>query len=249
MRATVPVRAVLRSEWTKLRSVRSTWWCTVVYLVVVAAFGWLAAASTPTSVRAEFAVGVAMTGFGFGQLVLVVLGVLSVSAEFATGSALVSLTVVPRRTRLLVAKTVVVAGWAALLTAVLALACWLAARTLTAVPGGVPLGDPDVLRPLGLQVASAVLVTVLAVGLGAVLRSTAGGVGLGVALVFVLPPVLALSGGVLASRLSQGLPALRVGEDAFLAVPTAWPVGLVVCGAWALGAWAIGAVLLERRDV
>jgi ABC-2 type transport system permease protein len=245
----VPVRAVLRSEWTKLRSVRSTWWCTVVYLVVVAAFGWLAAASTQSSVRADLAVGVALTGFGFGQLVLVVLGVLAVSAEFATGSALVSLTAVPRRTRLLGAKTVVVTAWAVLLSALLAVACWLAARTLTAVPGGVPLTDPAVLRALGLQVASAALVTVLAVGLGAVLRSTAGGVGLGVALVFMLPPLLALAGGAVASRVSQALPALRVGEDPFLAVPTTWPVGLVVCGAWAVGACAIGAVLLERRDV
>jgi hypothetical protein len=156
---------------------------------------------------------------------------------------------VPRRTRLLVAKTAVVTAWAVLLTAALALSCWLAARTLTAVPGGVPLADPAVLRALGLQVAGASLVTVLAVGLGAVLRSTAGAVGLGVALVAMVPPVLALAGGAVASRLSQALPALRVGEDPFLAVPTGWAVGLVVCGAWALGAWAAGAVLLERRDV
>jgi hypothetical protein len=58
------------------------------------------------------------------------------------------------------------------------------------VPGGVPLADPAVLRALGLQVAGAVLVTVLAVGLGAVLRSTAGGVGVGIALVSLAPPVL-----------------------------------------------------------
>jgi ABC-2 type transport system permease protein len=245
----VPLRAVLRGEWTKLASVRSTWWCTAVYLLVVGAVGWLAAATTPTSTRADLAGGVTLTGFGFGQLVLVVLGVLAVSAEFATGSALVSLTAVPRRTRLLVAKTVVVTVWAVLLTCVLALSCWLAARTLTAVPGGVPLADPAVLRALGLQVAGAALVTVLAVGLGAVLRSTAGAVGLGVALVSMAPPVLALAGGAVASRVSQALPALRVGEDPFLAVPTGWTVGLVVCGAWALGAWAMGAVLLERRDV
>ncbi|MGR6967672.1 hypothetical protein ACU610_24755 [Geodermatophilus sp. URMC 61] len=85
--------------------------------------------------------------------------------------------------------------------------------------------------------------------LGAVLRPTAGAVGLGVALAFVAPPVLALAGGAVAPRLSQALPALPAGEDPFLAVPTGWAVGLVVGGAWALGAWATGAVLLERRDV
>jgi ABC-2 type transport system permease protein len=82
-----------------------------------------------------------------------------------------------------------------------------------------------------------------------VLRSTAGAVGLGAALVFVLPPALALAGGELASKVSQALPALRVGEDAFLAVATTWPVGMAVVAAWAVGGWVLGAIVLERRDV
>jgi ABC-2 type transport system permease protein len=241
--------ALLGSEWTKLRSIRSTWWCTGLYLLTVGGSGWLAAASTDSSARAAIAVQTALTGFGFGQLVLVVLGVLAVSTEFASGSVLVSLTAVPRRTRLLVAKTAVVTAWCLLLSAVLAVVCALAARTLTAVPGGVPPSDPEVLRILGLQVAAAGLVGVLSVALGTVLRSTAGAVGLGTALVFVLPPALALAGGAVASRVSQGLPALRVGEDAFLAVSTPWPVGMAILAAWAAGAWVLGAALLERRDV
>lgn len=245
----VPFGALLRSEWTKLRSVRSTWWCTCLYLLTVGGSGWLAAASTDSSARAAIAVQTALTGFGVGQLVLVVLGVLAVTTEFASGSVLVSLTAVPRRTRLLVAKTVVVTVWCLLLSAVLAVVCALAARTLTAVPGGVQPTDPEVLRILGLQVASAGLVGVLSVALGAVLRSTAGAVGLCTALVFVLPPALALAGGAVASRVSQGLPALRVGEDAFLAVSTSWPVGMAILAAWAAGTWVAGAALLERRDV
>jgi ABC-2 type transport system permease protein len=246
---TVPFGAVVRSEWTKLRSVPATWWCTALYLLVVGGFGWLAAASTDTSARADIAVQTALTGFGVGQLALVVLGVLAVSAEFASGMVLVSLTTVPRRTRLLLAKTVVVAVWCLLLSALLAVVCALAARTLTAVPGGVRPGDPAVLRTLGLQVAAAGLVGVLSVALGTVLRSTAGAVGIGTALVLVLPPAFALAGGELASRVSQGLPALRVGEDAFLAVATPWPVGMAIVAAWALGVWVLGAVLIERRDV
>jgi ABC-2 type transport system permease protein len=246
---TVPFGAVVRSEWTKLRSVRATWWCTALYLLVVGGSGWLAAASTDTPARPAIAVQTALTGFGVGQLALVVLGVLAVSAEFASGMVLVSLTTVPRRTRLLLAKTVVVAVWCLLLSALLAVVCALAARTLTAVPGGVRPGDPAVLRTLGLQVAAAGLVGVLSVALGAVLRSTAGAVGIGTALVLVLPPAFALAGGELASRVSQGLPALRVGEDAFVAVATPWPVGMAIVAAWALGVWVLGAVLIERRDV
>ena len=245
----MPFAALLRSEWTKLRSLRSTWWCTAIYLLTVGATAWLAAASTDTAPRADVAVGVTLTGFGFGQLVLLVLGVLVVTSEFASGLALVSMTAVPRRTRLLLAKTLVVTAYCALLTAVLVPVCFLAARTLIAVPGGVPWADPDVLRSLGLQVGAAALIAVLAVALGAVLRSTAGAVGLGAALVFALPPALALSGGEIASRISQALPALRVGDDAFLAVATTWPVGMAVVAGWAVVGWLLGALLVERRDV
>jgi ABC-2 type transport system permease protein len=245
----VPFRAVLRSEWTKLWSVRSTWWCTAVYVVVVGAGGWLAAAGTDSAAQADAAVQTALTGFGIGQLVLVVLGVLVMTAEFASGMALASLTAVPRRSRLLVAKTLVVLGYSLAFSALLAVSCWLAARTLTAVPGGVRPDDPAVLRTLGLQVGAAGLVAVLGVALGTVLRSTAGAVGIGLTLSFVAPPALALVGSRLASRISQALPALRVGEDAFLAVATPWRVGMAVLAAWAVGLWLLGAALFARRDV
>ena len=245
----VPFRAVLRSEWTKLWSVRSTWWCTVVYLLVVGAGGWLAAAGTDSAPRADVAVQTALTAFGIGQLVLVVLGVLVMTSEFASGMAQVSLTIVPRRTRLLTAKTVVVLAYCLVTSAVLAIVCALAARILTAVPGGVQPGDPAVLRTLGLQVGAAGLVGVLGVALGTVLRSTAGAVGVGVTLVFVAPPALALVGTELASRVSQSLPAVRVGQDAFLAVATSWQVGMAVVAGWAAGVWLLGAVLFARRDV
>jgi ABC-2 type transport system permease protein len=249
VRGKVPFRAVVRSEWSKLRSVRATWWCSAVYLLTVGGAGWLAAAGTDTAPRADVAISTALTGFGVGQLVLVVLGVLAVTTEFSSGMALVSLAAVPRRTRLLVAKTLVVAVWCALLTVLLVVVCALAARTQIAVPGGMSMRNPDVLRALGLQVGAAALTGVLAVGLGAVLRSTAGALGAGLALVMLLPPALALSGGWWQVRLSQALPALRVGEDAFLAAATTWQVGMAVIAAWAVAAWVLGAVLLERRDV
>jgi ABC-2 type transport system permease protein len=245
----VPFSALLRSEWTKLRTVRSTWWCVVVYAALVLALGWLGAAITDSAPRADFAVGAALTGFGFGQLVLVVLGVLVGAGEHATGMAVSSFTAVPRRTRLLFARTAVVAVVTALLTAALAAGCVLAAALLTEVPGGVRGTDPLVFRPVALQVAAAVPVSVLAVALGTVLRSTAGGIGLGMVLVLLLPPLLAAEGGRVTGWLSLALPALRVGEDAFLVGHGGWPAGLAVVAAWAVGAWALGAVLLERRDV
>jgi ABC-2 type transport system permease protein len=245
----VPFTALLRSEWTKLRTVRSTWWCLAVYAVVVLGFGWLAAAVTEEAPSADVAIAAALTGFGFGQLVLVVLGVVVGASEFTTGSAVASFASVPRRTRLLVAKTAVVTVLAALLSVPLAAGCLLAARLLTSVPAGFSPVDPAVLRPLGLQVAAAALLVVLAVALGTLLRSVAGGVGLGLALVLALPPLLAADGRRVSEAVSDALPALRVGEDAFLAGVAGWPAGLGVVAAWAVGCWVLGAVLLQRRDV
>jgi hypothetical protein len=242
------VTALLRSEWTKLRSVRFTGWCTAVYVLVVGAAGWLAAAGTDTAPRADLAVDGALTGFGFGQLVLVVLGALAVTSEFGSGSAVATFTAAPRRARLLLAKTLVVAAYVALLSAVLAVLCAVAARQLTAVPGGISLTGPDVVRPVLLQVGAATMVAVLAVGLGVVLRSSAGAIGTGAALVFFAPLLVALAPDW-AARQATRMPALRVGQDTFLAEPTSWQVGMPVIAAWMVGVWLAGAVLLERRDV
>ncbi|MGY1854804.1 hypothetical protein [Modestobacter sp. SYSU DS0290] len=239
---------LLRSEWTKLASLRSTWWAVAVYALLAVGFGWLAAATTPSADDAGDAVGIALIGFGFAQLVVVVLGVVAGAGEFGSGMVLASLAAVPRRVRWLAGKTVVVAGAVGLLTALLSLVCWVAARTLTGVPGGVPLAGSGVGGALLLQTAGAALTAVLAVGLGAALRSTAGGVGAGIGLVFGLPLVLPLFGDVTTS-LAQALPVLRVGGVPFLADGPGWPVGLAVTAAWAGGVWLLAAVLLVRRDV
>jgi ABC-2 type transport system permease protein len=243
------VTGLLRSERTKLTSVRSTWWCAAVYVVVVLGLGWLAAAVTDRAPRADIAVTVALTGFGIGQLVLVVQGVLAGAGEFTSGMAVASFVTVPRRRRLLAAKVVVLAAATAVLSAALAAGCALAARALTVVDGGIPLTDPGVLRALGLQVAFATLVTVLSVALGILLRSVAGAIGIVVGLVLVLPPLLGADGRPLTRAVAEALPALRVGADPFLAGPDAWTAGLAVLGAWALAGWAVAAVVLERRDV
>ena len=136
-----------------------------------------------------------------------------------------------------------------LLTAVLAVFCWFAASRLTAVEGGVPLTDPGVLRQLGLQVACATLTAVLAVGLGTLLRSSAGAMGAALGIMLVLPPVLAVFSSEQSELVARALPAFRVGDEAFFAVQTTWQTGLVVLGAWVVVTWGLGAVLLARRDV
>jgi hypothetical protein len=247
MRGKVPFRAVLRSESTKLWSLRATWWCTAGYLLVVGGGGWLAAAGADSAPDSHAAVSAASTGFGAGSFVLVVLGALAVTSDLGSGMAVASLTAVPRRTRLLVAKTIVVGAWCAVLALVLVAVCALAARTSTVVPGGVAVLDPAVLRSLGLQVGAAALTGVLAVGLGAVLRSGARAIAAGLVLV-ALPPALALAGGMWPERLSGALPALPVDGGALLSTSTTGPVGIAGIAAVAVGAWVLGAIVLARRD-
>jgi len=243
----VPFLAVLRSETTKLVTLRSTWWAIGGYVLVAGGFGWLAASTNPSADSASSAVRITLIGFGFAQFAVVAVAVVAAAGEFASGSVLSSLAAVPRRVRWLAAKTAVVAGGVAVLTGALGLVCWLAARTLTAVPGGVPLTGA-VGRDLLLQVAGAALIGVLAVGLGALLRSTAGGISAGVALVFALPLLLPLFGSA-GEWLAEAMPVLRVGADPFLVAGTTGTVGLAVTAGWAVGVWALAAVLLVRRDV
>ena len=236
-------------EWIKLVTVRSTWWCAAVCAAAVLVPGWLAAAVTDRADTAGIALAAALTGFGPGQLVLVVLGVLAGAGEFTTGMAVATFGVVPRRARVLAAKTVVLAAVASGLSLVLAVGCVLAARTLTVVPGGVPLTRPDVVRAVVLQAVWAGLLAVLSVAAGTLLRSVAGGIGVVLALVLVLPPLLAADDRPLTRALGDALPALRVGADPFLAGPGPWQPALLAHVAWAAGAGLLAAAVLERRDV
>jgi ABC-2 type transport system permease protein len=262
----VPGRALLRSEWTKLRSVRAFWLALAVYAATVVVGGWVSLSGTTAPDEPRVAVASALVGFVPAQLALLVVGALVVTSEYRSGTVLASLTAVPRRTRWLIAKTLVVLSWVAVLTAGLAVGCVAAVPALTAGANELLLSDPVVLQPIGLQVACAVLVTVLGLGMGALLRRTAAVAVVGTTLVAVLPVATVLAGDDRVAGASWLWPTLRAGEDDILTVATrgafgipaggdvllagatAWPTGLAVIGAWALVLWVLGAVATERRD-
>ena len=263
----MPARKILRSEWIKLRTLRAAWICLLLYAAVVGVGGWTSLSGTTAPAEPGTAVALALVGFAPAQLVLVALGALVVASEYRSGTVLASLTAVPRRSRWLIAKTLVVAFWVAVLTAVLAAVCVVSVPTLTAGTLELPLTESVVLRPIGLQVASAVLVTVLGVGLGALFRNTPWATVVGALLVLVAPLATAPAGDARIAALSRFWPTLRVGEDDVLTVATrgsfgvpaggdvllagatGWRFGLVVVAAWALVIWLVGVVLTERRDV
>ena len=106
---------VVRAEWTKLRALRSTWWCALIAVVLIVGLGAaIAGSGTPYHVSAgnsaAAGVSVSLLGVLFAQLVLGVVGVLAFSGEYGTGMIRATLAVVPSRLPVLWAKLIVLAG-------------------------------------------------------------------------------------------------------------------------------------------
>jgi ABC-2 type transport system permease protein len=196
-RPVTPVR-VVRSEWTKLQALRSTWWCALIAVVLIVGLGAaIAGSGTPYKISAGNSaaggVTVSLVGVLFAQLVLGMLGVLAFSGEYATGMIRATLAVVPSRLPVLWAKLVVLAGFMLPLSLLAAVAEFFTASALESSRGGsaFSLTDPGVLR----EVAGASLyLTVIAVSglaLGALLRRTAAGLAVFAAVFLVVPLVAA----------------------------------------------------------
>lgn len=183
---------VVRSEWTKFRSLRSTWWSLGTAVVLIVGLGALVASqggidvAHPTNIARTTLIGVV-----FGQLVTAVLAVLLVSGEYGTGMIRASMTAVPKRLPVLWAKAAVYTAVVLPLTLVTALVTFLLGQAIRSGRGlpTASLGDPGVLR---IVVGSSLYVTVaglLALGIATVIRSTAAGVAAVVGLYFVVPIV------------------------------------------------------------
>jgi ABC-2 type transport system permease protein len=191
---------VVRAEWTKFWSVRSTMWTFLSLIVVtigISALLCLAVAANWDDIkpadRAQIdPVSQSLSGVFLGQMAIIVLGALVISAEYSTGGIRTTFTAVPQRLRLLFAKALVLAVMA-FVAGVLTMfpSFWLGQRVLATADAGieVSLGDPNVLRAVlggALYVAACGL---LGFALGALLRHTAGAITVAIGIVFVLPIV------------------------------------------------------------
>jgi ABC-2 type transport system permease protein len=191
---------VVRSEWTKLRALRSTW----VVLVGVAALvvglagvvGWSAHREGEASTVAE-AVGRAFFGVDLFSLVLGGFGVLLVTGEYSSGLIRATLLAVPRRLPVLWAKALVLVAAAAPVMLVVCFASFLVSQAFAGAGDRVTFGDPEVLRATFGAAAAPVALSLLGLGLGVLLRHTAGTITAYVAVILVIPLLLpaALPGG------------------------------------------------------
>jgi ABC-2 type transport system permease protein len=184
---------VTRSEWTKLRTVRSTYWTLLVAALGMVGFGALLCAAYvrhyTSTARAGFdPAGYSLSGFFLAQLAIGTLGVVVITGEYQTGSIRATLAATPQRTLILAAKAAVFAAVGAVMGVVASLASFLVGQNILAQKHlQTHLGDPAALRSvLGAGLYLAVL-GLLGLGLGALIRRTAGAIACLVGLILVLP--------------------------------------------------------------
>jgi ABC-2 type transport system permease protein len=248
---TARARDVLVSEWTKLRSVRSTYWALIIAALVSLAGSALAA--FPAGKGAPLPDPVAFSFIGWAEypvLAVGVLGVLTFTSEYATGQIRTTFTAVPRRLAVLTAKTAVVAALALVFGELLAVASFSLTQAILSRHGqGVALSHPGV--PGAVLAAGFVLavVAVTGVGLGAAIRHTAGAVAV-LPAVFYLPLAL-LS---LPAPLNHEIDRFTLPVAAYQVVALhpatnllAPALSMLVLIGWPAIILAIAAVLITRR--
>jgi ABC-2 type transport system permease protein len=264
----VPRRVVLartiRSEFTKVRSVRSTYW--TLFLLVLTGVAWCMAYCLGTvhqwphmsaQDRAGFdatqnsIIGLAM----LGQLVIVVLGALMIASEYSTGTVRTSLTVMPRRGTLYAAKATVFAAISLVVSFAVSFGTYFLGRVLLAsthVP--MSLSQPGVLRSVIITALFVEVCGLFAFGVGALVRNTAGALTLAYGCLTLLPELIRALPASLHNALMRWVPggdamgmmtATMGGQRRLLF--SAWGE-LAVFAGYAAIVLVAGAVLFSRRD-
>jgi ABC-2 type transport system permease protein len=221
----VKTARLLRSEWTKLITVRSTLWSLLLLVVLTpgltALFTWLNAhnwSQADPSQRANIVADptsfILGSGLAFGQLTICVLGVLVMAGEYSTGSIRSSLLAVPKRTPMLAAKCVVFAFLIFVFGELVVFPSFLLGAQILHNHAPISLSDPGVLRAViggGLYLA---VLGLFALAIGALVRHTAGAITGVIAFVLVLAPLAQLLPGSLGKhrRIKARLTCCRPGR-------------------------------------
>jgi ABC-type transport system involved in multi-copper enzyme maturation permease subunit len=256
-------RRVLRSEWAKLWTLRSTWIALGLALVFVVAFGLIASAryksvvdgGTPHLDRDwadATAVSLSLFGTNFGQLALGVLGVLVTAGEYSTGMIRSTLAAVPRRLPVLWSKAVVYGLVALVVGGVAVFAAFVfGSGIVSGTRAAMSLSDAGVARSLLGAALYLAMVGVIGVALGGLLRSIAGGIAVLVAVLMLVPGLVSLLPDSWSGDINPYLPS-NAGQAMFAlhqAPQTLAPMaGFAVFLGWMSVALAAAALRLVRRD-
>jgi ABC-2 type transport system permease protein len=265
---------ILRSEWIKLRTVRSTNWCYLIIVVLTIGLGVLVAAVVPatafgadTGDRAtQQSTWMQMTtlGVSFGELVSAVLGALVITGEYGTGMIRSTVTAVPTRVPALIAKAIVFGVTTFIVGLVSLVATALVTAPLLAAKGIHPdLGDAGAWLAIVGGAGFLALIGVFSLSIGALIRNSAGGIATSLGLILVFPTVLSILSAVTQADWTRSLTAFLPGEAggrmyAYVSGATSgMPPGTIVLEPWqgflVLSGWFVvlfvaAAALFKRRD-
>jgi ABC-2 type transport system permease protein len=266
---------VLRSEFIKLWTIRSTFWCCLIVVVLGIGIGLLlssfqrprlagAPAITLTTLQQQAqAVSAVTAGVNIGELVLSILGVLVITGEYSTGMLRSTFAAEPRRLPTLFAKAIVLAINSFVVALVTIFGT---ALVIFPILPGIHVhpdwGNSKLQLALVGGAIFLTLVSLIAFSIGALIRSTAGGIAAAMGLVLVVPIVLSIvvgtTGQTWASNVQAFLPTVAGAKlYAFVSSSPTTTSGVVSLdahtGGYVLLAWfvllfVIAAIQLKRRD-
>jgi ABC-2 type transport system permease protein len=252
---------VLRSEWTRLRTVRSTYWTLVgaavamiglsaiVCSVEIAQFDKLTVADKATFNPVTFS----LVGGGLGQLGIGVLGVLIITNEYASGMIRTTFAATPQRLTVLAAKATVFGIVTFFVTTLSAFGAFFVGQAiLSRKDFGVSIGAPGAVRSVvgaGLYLA---VLGLLALGLGTLIRKTAGAIAALFGVLFIVPVIVSLLPSSI-NGMQKYLPS-NAGQEIMFGsgqhssdVLSPW-VGFGVFCLWAIVILGVASVVLVKRD-
>lgn len=248
------------AEWTKLRTLRSSYWTLLAAIAGMAGFGAVLSAAyarhlTPASRAALDPAAYSQSGFFLAQLAFGVLGVLVMTGEYATGSIRSTLAAAPQRVMVLAAKAAVFAVTAFFAGLAGSLAAFFLGEAIFAGKGiHVHPGAPGTLRPvLGAALYLAVF-GLLSLGLGALIRRTAGAITVLIALLIFLPASAGALPAAWRDDVNPYLPSVAgqaiIGPTKFTPPGHLLPpwTGLAVFSGYAAAALIAAAITLHCRD-
>jgi ABC-2 type transport system permease protein len=247
------LRQAMRAEWTKLASLRSTRWTLLVTAVGTLLVTYLSTHGALHHPRGWYQgfdpTDQSMAGLALASLAIGVLGVLVIGGEYGTGTIRSSLAAMPRRGVLLTAKIAVVGLATLVIGEVLSVVAFFEGQAV--LSGGAPtasLGQPGVLRVVALSGAFLALFALLGLGLGAVIRHTAGAIAVFAGFT-MLAPVLLHS---ISESTARYAPELIFANSVAAVVPQSdsfsATIGVVLMLAYCAAALGLGALVLNRRD-
>lgn len=259
----VTLFGVLNSEWIKFSSLRSTWFSLLAALVITDGLGTLFSALHAHNMEQGIGPGgvifgfdatqVSLRGMFLAQLATGVLGVLVITGEYSTGMIRSSLAAVPRRQPVLLAKTVVFAIPVFVISlATTFIGFLLGQQAQASTHAQASLSTPGALRAIFGAALYLTLIGILGVGLGFLIRNTAGAIAALFGVVLVAPLLAQALPNPYSSDVSKYLPLMAgqriiqtVNPDPDLLAPWA---GIGVLALYALAALIAGAVMLDRHD-